>query len=120
MSPTWALLGMPPRAMTAQFSNSKWGSPRSRGSVQGRSRTTNPLSTRQSFSSSSRWQRSFSRLAITRQAVGEMSIPTHWRPRFSAATKAVPQPQKASRTTSPSFVLERMSRSSSISGFWVG
>jgi hypothetical protein len=34
-----------------------------------------------------------SRLAITRQAMGEMSIPIDCRPRFWAATRAVPQPQ---------------------------
>ena len=42
MSPTLALLGMPPKAMTAQFSNSNGGRSRNCFSVQGRSRTTKP------------------------------------------------------------------------------
>ena len=42
---------------------------------------------------------------MTRQAVGEMSMPIHWRPRFCAATSAVPQPQKASSTMSFGLLL---------------
>src|ERR1035441_5514719 len=49
MSPTCTLLGMPPRAMTAQFSNSNGGMTRSFSTVHGRSRTTKPRPTRQSI-----------------------------------------------------------------------
>jgi|GEM_PF-3926363 len=49
-----------------------------------------------------------------------MSMPTQRRPSFCAATVAVPQPQKGSRTTSPSLDEALMMRSSSASGFCVG
>ena len=52
LSPTCALLGLPPRAMTAQFSNSNGGSTRNFSSVHGKSRTTNPRPLRQRLSSS--------------------------------------------------------------------
>ena len=112
MSPTCALLGIPPRALTAQFSNSKGGIFRSCFSVHGRFRTTKPWPVRQSFSSSRMWHTSRNRLAMTRQAVGEMSMPIHCRPKFSAATSAVPQPQKASSTMSFGLLLALMIRSS--------
>src|SRR5208337_4510007 len=57
---------------------------------------------------------------MTRQAVGEISIPIHCRPKFCAATTAVPQPQKASRTMSFSLLLRRIILSSSDNGFCVG
>jgi len=63
--------------MTAQFSNSNGGRARSFSIVHGRSRTTNALS-RWAFHSGSlsfMLHTSRSRLAITRQAVGEMSMP---------------------------------------------
>ena len=62
------------------------------------------------------------RLAVIRAgaAVGEMSMPIHWRPRFWAATRAVPQPQKASRTMSLGLLLALMMRSSRARGFCVG
>ena len=89
-------------------------------SVHGRSRTTKPRPTCQSFSSSRRPHTSRRRFAMTRQAVGEMSMPIHWRPRFWAATSAVPQPQKASSTMSFSLLLALMMRSRRASGFCVG
>ena len=102
MSPTCTLLGIPPRAMTAQFSNSKGGMSLSLAMVHGRSRTMKLLVSwaRCPGSLSRILQTSLRRLAVTRQAVGEMSIPIHWRPTFWSATRAVPQPQKASRTMS--------------------
>ena len=57
---------------------------------------------------------------MTRQAVGEMSMPIHCRERFSAATSAVPHPQKASRTMSFGLLLALMIRSKRASGFCVG
>src|SRR5713226_9354504 len=48
ISPTWVLLGIPPRAMTAQFSNSNGGILRSFASDHGKSRTTNPRPARHS------------------------------------------------------------------------
>ena len=39
-------------------------------------------------------------------------MPTHLRPSLSAATQAVAQPQKGSRTMSPSLLLALMMRSS--------
>ena len=115
MSPTCTLFGMPPRAMTAQFSNSNGGmgragsplpaadsqrehsgSPRRRARSAApyhASRTTKPRPARQSGSLSGRPQTSRRRLAMTRQAVGEISMPIHWRFNFCAATSAVPQPQ---------------------------
>ena len=71
-------------------------------------------------SSSGRPQTSRSRFAMTRQAVGDTSMPIHWRLRFCAATNAVPHPQKASRTISFSLLLAVMILSSRASGFWVG
>ena len=68
-------------------------------STAGRGRRSRARSSRASSSSGSP-QTSRSRLAMTRQAVGEMSMPIHWRLRFCAATSAVPQPQKASSTMS--------------------
>ena len=50
---------------------------------------------------------------MTRHAVGDMSMPIHWRSSFCAATSAVPQPQKASSTMSFSLLLALMMRSSS-------
>src|ERR1039458_1674983 len=47
MSPTCTLFGMPPRTMTAQFSNSNGGMTRSFSTVHGRSRTTKPRPARQ-------------------------------------------------------------------------
>ena len=47
-------------------------------------------------------------------------MPTHSLPSRSAATRAVAHPQNGSSTTSPSFELARMTRSSKASGFWVG
>src|SRR5436190_17844825 len=82
MSPTCALFGIPPRATTAQFSNPNGGYLRSSSSVFGKSRTTNPRPIAQSFSSSLSPQSFFSRVATTRQAVGEKSIPTHCRFNF--------------------------------------
>ncbi len=79
MSPTCTLLGIPPSAITAQFSNSNGGNARSFSIVHGRSRTTN-ASVRCAFHNGSlsfMWHTSRSRLAITRQAVGEMSMPIH-------------------------------------------
>ena len=52
MSPTCVLLGIPPRAMTAQFSNSNGGIVRNCFSVHGRSRTTKPLPRSHRLSSS--------------------------------------------------------------------
>jgi hypothetical protein len=49
MSPTCTLFGMPPRAMTAQFSNSNGRMTRSFSTVHGRSRTTKPRPARQSI-----------------------------------------------------------------------
>ena len=98
-SPTLTLFGMPPSAITAQFSNSNGGSLRSRSGVHGRSRTTNarrPACHRVSSCVSRHSSRS--RFATTRHAVGEISMPIHCRPNVSAAWIAVPQPQKASRT----------------------
>ena len=46
-------------------------------------------------------------------AFGERSIPTHLRPRFSAATQAVAHPQNGSSTMSPSFEDALIMRSSS-------
>jgi len=63
---------------------------------------------------------SFKRLAITRQEVGEISMPIHWRFSFCAATSAVPHPQNASSTMSFSLLLALMMRSKSASGFCVG
>ena len=53
-------------------------------------------------------------------ATGERSMPIHSRPRDSALTHAVAQPQNGSRTTSPGFELASTMRSSSLIGFWVG
>ena len=89
-------------------------------SVCGKSRTTKPRPIRHNRSSSASLEASLSRFAITLQAVGEMSIPIHWRFNLCAETSAVPQPQNASSTTSFSFVLVTMIRSRSASGFWVG
>jgi hypothetical protein len=111
---------MPPSAITAQFSNSKGGSTRSLSTVHGRSRTTKPRPFFHSASSSRMPQTSRNRFAITRQAVGEMSIPIHCRPSFCAATSAVPQPQKGSSTMSLGLLLAWMMRSKSASGFCVG
>ena len=52
--------------------------------------------------------------------LGEMSMPIQRRPRFSAATQAVAQPQKGSSTTSPSLDDALMMRSRRARGFWVG
>jgi hypothetical protein len=120
MSPTWTLLGMPPRAMTAQFSNSKGGMARNFSSVHGRSRTTKPRPIFQRSLSSGSPHTSRNRLAMTRQAVGEMSMPIHCRFNFCAATSAVPQPQNPSSTMSFSLLLIWRMRSNSLSGFWVG
>ena len=83
MSPTCALLGMPPRAMTAQFSNSNGGmlAQLALRSTAGRGRRSRARSARASRPRG-RSHTSRSRLAMTRQAVGEMSMPIHWRPRF--------------------------------------
>src|ERR1019366_5028745 len=62
---TRVAFGMPPRAMTAQFSNSNGGMTRSFSTVHGRSRTTKPRPARQSGSLSGRGQTSCRRLAIT-------------------------------------------------------
>ena len=43
----------------------------------------------------------WSRTLTSSTALGEMSMPTHCLPRFSAATQAVAQPQNGSNTTSP-------------------
>ena len=75
MSPTCTLFGMPPRAMTAQFSNSNGGISRSFSTVHGRSRTTKPRPARQSGSLSGNAQTARRRLARMRQAVGEISMP---------------------------------------------
>jgi hypothetical protein len=64
-----------PRAMTAQFSNSNGGMTRSFSTVHGKSRTTKPRPARQSSSLSGNAQTSRRRLAMTRQAVGEISMP---------------------------------------------
>jgi hypothetical protein len=40
---------------------------------------------------------------MTRQAVGEISIPIHWRFKFCAATSAVPQPQNGKGQTHNQF-----------------
>jgi hypothetical protein len=63
----------------AQFSNSNGGRARSVSTLQGRSRTTKVLSrwASQNGSLSFMLHTSRSGLAITRQAVGEMSIPFH-------------------------------------------
>ena len=108
MSPTCALFGMPPRAMTAQFSNSNGGMlaqlllrPRQIAHDEAAADCA------RASSSSCRPHTSRSRFAMTRQAVGEISMPIHWRLSFSAATSAVPQPQKASSTMSFSLLLAR-------------
>ena len=75
MSPTCTLFGMTPRAMTAQFSNSNGGMTRSFSTVHGRSRTTKPRPARASGSLSGNAQTWRRRLAMTRQAVGEISMP---------------------------------------------
>lgn len=49
-----------------------------------------------------------------------MSMPIHRRSRRCAAATVVPQPQKGSRTTSPSLLLAEMIRSRRASGFCVG
>lgn len=49
-----------------------------------------------------------------------MSMPTHDRPSFCAASTVVPHPQNGSRTTAPGLVVSLMIRSSSAKGFWVG
>ena len=74
MSPTCTLLGMPPRAMTAQFSNSNGGMTRSFSTVHGRSRTTKPRPARQSGSLSGRCKR---RAGVWpgRTGMGEISRP---------------------------------------------
>src|SRR5437763_494139 len=51
-SPTCVLFGMPPRATTAQFSNSNGGYLRNSASVFGKSRTMKPRPMPHSFSSS--------------------------------------------------------------------
>ena len=58
MSPTLVLLGTPPSAITAQFSNSNGGIFRSLSSVQGKPRTMKPRPAFQSVSSSRRRQTS--------------------------------------------------------------
>src|ERR1017187_7467068 len=68
---TRVAFGMPPRAMTAQFSNSNGGMTRSFSTVHGRSRTTKPRPARQSGSLSGRPQTSRRRLAMTRQEVAK-------------------------------------------------
>ena len=113
MSPTLAMFGLPPRAMTAQFSNSNGGISRSCFSLLGRSRITKSLP-------SVRRQSVESRFAMTRQAVGDTSIPIHLRRRFCAETSAVPHPQNASRTMSPLLLLAPTIRSSKARGFCVG
>ena len=50
----------------------------------------------------------------------EMSMPTHLRPSLSSATLVVAQPQKESRTMSPSLLLALMMRSRWARGFCVG
>ena len=79
MSPTCTLFGIPPSAITAQFSNSKCGNALSFSIVHGRSRTTKALGLCDRHNGSLSFIRhtSRSRLAITRQAVGEMSMPIH-------------------------------------------
>ena len=47
-------------------------------------------------------------------------MPIHWRPKRSALTQAVAQPQNGSSTMSPSLLLALMIRSSNARGFWVG
>ena len=60
------------------------------------------------------------RRSITLQAFTQMSMPIHSRPRFWAAWRAVPHPQKGSRMVSPSLVDALMMRSRSARGFCVG
>ena len=60
------------------------------------------------------------RMLTSSTALGEMSMPIQRRPRFSAATQAVAQPQKGSSTTSPSLDDALMMRSTRASGFCVG
>lgn len=57
---------------------------------------------------------------MTRQAVGDMSIPIQCRPAFCAATSAVPQPQKVSSTSASGSEEISMILSRSFSGYWVG
>ena len=47
-------------------------------------------------------------------------MPTHLRPSLSATTQAVAQPQKGSRTMSPSLLLALMMRSKRAKGFCLG
>ena len=61
-----------------------------------------------------------SRFCTTWKAPFQRSIPTHSRPRRSAATGVVAQPQNGSRTTSPGLEEARIIRSYSASGFCVG
>lgn len=63
---------------------------------------------------------SWRRMLTSSTALGEMSMPTHLRPSFSAATQAVAHPQNGSSTMSPGLELVSMIRSSNASGFWVG
>lgn len=53
-------------------------------------------------------------------ARGVMSMPIHRRFSFWAAEIVVPQPRKGSSTTPPSGHEQRMIRSKSATGFWVG
>jgi len=49
-----------------------------------------------------------------------ISIPTKKRPSSLAATPVVPDPQKGSKTSSPSLVEANMARRRRRRGFWVG
>ena len=60
----------------------------------------------------------WSRMLTSSTALGEMSMPIQRRPKFSAATQAVAQPQNGSSTSSSSSLDDAlMMRSSSASGF---
>src|SRR5258708_6734382 len=50
----------------------------------------------------------------------ESSKPRAWRRRRNAARSVVPEPEKGSRTRSPSWEEARRMRSRSATGFWVG
>ena len=79
MSPTCTLFGMPPRAMTAQFSNSNGGMTRSFSTVHGRSRTTKPRPAFQSRSLSGNAQTSRRRLAMTHRLGRNINANPHAR-----------------------------------------